>query len=110
MTDLAQHVSAALPSEASVLYPVDMIGSATADSLRVARPMVLADPGIDSVIVLFVPPVDAADVGAAISRATADANQPEKPVLAAAGAPDTLRSAAQLRVARPRVSTDVESW
>ena len=80
-----------------MLNPVDMLGSATADSFRVALPMVLADPGIDAVIVLFVPPVavDAADVGAAISQATADANQPDKPVLAAIlaanGAPATLR-------------------
>ena len=79
-----------------------MLGSATADSFHVALPMVLADPGIDAVIVLFVPPVavEAADVGAAISRATAAANQPDKPVLAAIlaanGAPATLRSAAQI--------------
>ena len=95
-------LAAALPSEASTANPVDMLGSATADSFHVALPKVLADPGIDAVIVLFVPPVavDAADVGAAISRATAAANQPDKPVLAAIlaanGAPATLRSAAQI--------------
>ena len=95
-------LAAGLPSEASTANPVDMLGSATADSFRVALPKVLADPGIDAVIVLFVPPVavTAADVGEAISAATAAADQPEKPVLAAilaaGGAPATLRSAAQI--------------
>ena len=61
-------------------------------------PIVLADPGIDSLIVLFVPTVGVSeeDVGSAISRAAADAG--EKPVLcaflSAKGAPATLRSAA----------------
>ncbi len=95
-------LAASLPSEASVANPVDMLGSATAESFHTALPLILADPGIDSVIVLFVPPVavEAADVGAAISAATAEASQPEKPVLAAilaaTGAPATLRSAAHV--------------
>ena len=76
-----------------------MLGSATAESFERALPPVLADPGIDAVIVLFVPAasVAAVDVGAAISRAVAAANRPDKPVLAsilaADGAPATLRSA-----------------
>ena len=91
-------LAAFLPVEASVANPVDMLGSATAESFERALPLVLADPGIDSVIALFVPAasVEAADVGAAISRAAAAANQPDKPVLAAilaaSGAPATLRS------------------
>jgi acetyl coenzyme A synthetase (ADP forming)-like protein len=91
-----------LPSEASVANPVDMLGSATAESFGKALPLILADPGIDAVIALFVPAanVEAADVGAAISRATAAAARPEKPVLAAilasAGNPATLRSAANV--------------
>ena len=95
-------LAAALPAEASVLNPVDMLGSATAESFYKALPVVLADPGIDAAIALFVPPVavEAADVGTAISRAVAEADQPAKPVLAAilaaAGAPATLRSAANI--------------
>jgi acetyl coenzyme A synthetase (ADP forming)-like protein len=95
-------LAAALPPEASLSNPVDMLGSATADSFRTALPKILADPGIDAVVVLFVPPVsvDAVDVGEAISRATAEADQPDKPVLAAilaaTGAPATLRCAAQV--------------
>ena len=95
-------LAASLPAEASVANPVDMLGSATAASFHAALPVILADPGIDAVIALFVPPVavEAADVGEAISRATAEANQPDKPVLAAilaaGGAPATLRSVANI--------------
>ena len=91
-----------LPTEASVANPVDMLGSATAESFERALPLILSDPGIDAVIALFVPAasVEAADVGGAISRATAAANQPEKPVLAAilaaTGAPTTLRCDAHI--------------
>jgi acetyl coenzyme A synthetase (ADP forming)-like protein len=91
-----------LPTEASVANPVDMLGSATAESFERALPLILADPGIDAVIALFVPAasVEAADVGAAISRAAAAAGHPEKPVLAAilaaTGAPATLRAAAHI--------------
>ena len=62
-----------LPAEASIANPVDLLGSATAATYEAALPVVLADPGIDAVIVLFVPPVvaTAADVSAAIARASA---------------------------------------
>ena len=95
-------LAAALPAEASVANPVDMLGSATASSFHTALPIILADPVVDAVIALFVPPVavEAADVGAAISAATAEADEPDKPVLAAilaaAGAPATLRSVATI--------------
>ena len=56
-----------LPAEASLSNPVDMLGSATAGSYEAALPVVLADPGIDAVIVLFVPAVSAtADAVAAV--------------------------------------------
>ena len=50
-------LAAALPAEASVANPVDMLGSATAENFDTALPLILADPGIDAVIALFVPPV-----------------------------------------------------
>ena len=93
-------LATALPPEASLTNPVDMLGSATATNFETALPLILADPQVDAVIALFVPPVGvkADDVGAAISRATAESAQPDKPVLAAilaaGGAPATLRSAA----------------
>ena len=99
LTSLTQETKDALmaflPSEASVENPIDMLGSATAESYAKALPLILADPGIDSLIALFVPPVavTADDVGAAIAAAAAGA-PPEKTVLAsiiaAGGAPATL--------------------
>jgi acyl-CoA synthetase (NDP forming) len=95
-------LTALLPPEASVTNPVDMLGSATAESFYATLPVILADPSIDAAIALFVPPVsvETADVGAAISRAVSEADQPDKPVLAAIlaadGAPATLRSAANI--------------
>ena len=81
--------------------PIDMLGGANAESFEQALPPVLADPAFDAVIVLFVPTVgtDEEEVGAAISRAAATAE--DKPVLcaflSAKGAP---RRPAQRR-ARP---------
>jgi acetate---CoA ligase (ADP-forming) len=93
-----ERLLAVLPAEASVENPIDMLGSASQESYRAALPIVLEDPGIDAVIVLFVPVVgvDEDEVGAAISRAARDAG--DKTVLcaflSAKGAPASLRSAA----------------
>ena len=59
-----------LPDEASTANPVDMLGSATAERYEQALPVVLADAGVDAVIVLFVPAasVEADDVAAADRR------------------------------------------
>ena len=72
---------AALPAEASVANPVDMLGSATAPVYEATLPIVLADPNVDAVIALFVPPVvaGAQDVADAIGRGAAGT---DKPVLA----------------------------
>jgi acetate---CoA ligase (ADP-forming) len=86
-----------LPVEASIANPVDMLGSATEDTYERVLPVVLADPGVDAVIVLFVPPVVAGadEVAVAISRALEDVPH-DKPVLAsiisAAGTPESLRT------------------
>ncbi len=78
-----QSLLAAIPAEASVANPVDLLGSATAATYETVLPPLLADPGIDALIVLFVPPVvaDAEDVAEAIGRAVCGAGA-EKPVLA----------------------------
>jgi acetate---CoA ligase (ADP-forming) len=72
---------AVLPAEASVANPVDMLGSATAATYEQVLPVVLADPGVDTVIALFVPPVVARpdEVAEAVGRAVAD--ESGKPVL-----------------------------
>ena len=87
-----------LPSEASVANPVDLLGSATAETYTQVLPYVLRDPGIDAVIVLFVPPVvaGAREVASAM-RETLERELSEKPVLAvvvsADGTPESLREA-----------------
>ena len=67
-----------LPPEASTKNPVDMIASATPASFERALKLLLADGAVDSVIVLFVPPLmtEAADVAAAIRRGGAGAKKP----------------------------------
>jgi acetate---CoA ligase (ADP-forming) len=88
-----------LPEEASTSNPVDMLGSAVGSTYRRVLPILLRDPGIDSVIVLFVPPVvaGAEEVAEAISAAVGDAGEADKPVLAcvisAQGIPEQLLSA-----------------
>jgi acetyl coenzyme A synthetase (ADP forming)-like protein len=72
-----------VPTEASLANPVDMLGSATAESYAGAIPPLLADKRLDALIVLFVPPVvvGAGEVAATI-RETVAALHTEKPVLA----------------------------
>jgi acetyl coenzyme A synthetase (ADP forming)-like protein len=74
-------LAALVPREASLGNPVDLLGSATEEIYEAAIPHLLADPQLDALIVLFVPPVVARpdDVAAAIGRASTGA---EKPVLA----------------------------
>lgn len=91
-------LAAVLPAEASVANPVDLLGSATGATYEAALPHLLADPRVDAVIVLFVPPVmaGAEEVGEAVRRAVDGVEALEKPVLAsvlsASGNPEILRS------------------
>jgi acetyl coenzyme A synthetase (ADP forming)-like protein len=90
---LAEH----LPAEASVANPVDLLGSATAATYEVALPPLLADPHVDALIALFVPPVvaGAEEVAAAIAE-TVERAAADKPVLvvviSAEGMPSALRA------------------
>jgi acetyl coenzyme A synthetase (ADP forming)-like protein len=87
-----------LPREASLANPVDMLGSAVGATYEDVIPPLLADPGIDALIVLFVPPVvaQAVDVGEAVVNGVRSAGS-DKPVLAsfiaAEGVPACLREA-----------------
>lgn len=69
-----------LPPEASIANPVDMIASARADQYRRALEVLLADSGVDLVIVVFVPPhmIVPDDVADAITDV---ASHHSKPVL-----------------------------
>lgn len=46
-----------LPTEASVVNPVDMIASATAEDYARSIEVVASDPGVDAIIVIFIPPL-----------------------------------------------------
>ena len=83
-------LAAALPAEASVTNPVDMIASATAADYERALEMVLDDPEVDAVIAIFVRPLAtrAADVVAAIRAVAASRRAHGTPVLAVFLGPD----------------------
>jgi acetyl coenzyme A synthetase (ADP forming)-like protein len=89
-------LAAVLPDDASVGNPVDLLGSATAPTYEAVLPLVLADSAVDSVIVLFVPPVVATanEVAAAVSRAATGATKPVLAVIVSGdGVPAALREA-----------------
>ena len=87
-----------LPPAASVTNPVDMVAAATADHYREVLRIVGADPAVDAVIVIFIPPlaVKTEDVAQAIVVAARDLAG-SKPILsvflAARGVPAALREA-----------------
>ena len=92
---------AALPDEASVANPVDMLGGATAETYAALLPRLIADPRIGAVIVLFVPAVSATadEVAQAVERAAGDAGG-DKPILAVVmsseGIPKALRGSSHV--------------
>jgi acetyl coenzyme A synthetase (ADP forming)-like protein len=67
-----------LPGEASVVNPIDLLGSANASTYERALPVMLADPNVDAVIALFVPPVveSAEAVAGVLARAARDSAKP----------------------------------
>ena len=73
-----------LPAEASIRNPVDMIASASPESYEKAVRLVAADPQVDALLVLYVPPIVTRplDVAAAIGRG----NEAAKAEARAAGA------------------------
>ena len=96
-----------LPAEASLSNPVDMLGSAVGSTYEQALPLLLEDPGIDALIVLFVPPVvaDADEIADAVARAVESAGGADKPVLvsiiSSSGTPESLLAAPVASFAYP---------
>jgi len=92
-----------LPAAASVKNPVDMIASAHAGDYARAIEAVGADPDVDSVVVIFVPPlaISAGGIAEAIARGAA-AVPAHKPVLtvflSSKGAPAALATGARGRL------------
>jgi acetyl coenzyme A synthetase (ADP forming)-like protein len=85
-----------LPEAASVANPVDMLASASAEDYRRAMSAVLKDENVDSLIVIFIPPLVTGPKPVAAAIVEAAKVSPEKPVLAnfmsAEGVPDILAS------------------
>lgn len=83
-----------LPAAASVGNPVDMIASASPEQYRRSLELLIADPAVDAVVVIYIPvlPTHAVDVAAAIREGSQQAGA--KTVLAtfmsAAGVPVRL--------------------
>jgi acetyl coenzyme A synthetase (ADP forming)-like protein len=71
-----------LPDEASLTNPVDMLAAATPDQYREAIRLIAADPHIDAIISIFLPPLVAEpqDVARAVASSVESMSQP-KPVL-----------------------------
>ena len=71
-----------MPAEASSANPIDVLGSATAETFSRVLPLLLADPAFDAVCVLFARPIIArtADVVAAVDLAIAESGH-TKPVV-----------------------------
>jgi acetyl coenzyme A synthetase (ADP forming)-like protein len=103
--ELSEATQAALRAfvarESAVRNPVDLVAGANAETFERALRVVLADPSIDALLVVFVPPVDegADDVARAIAAATEDAG--DRPVVACflgrEGVPAPLRNTANGR-------------
>ncbi len=93
--DTAAALRGFLPAAASVANPVDMLAAAPPDHYVRTLRLVLADPNVDSLLVIFIPPIatDADSVARAIVEGTREAGK--KPVLAifmsARGAPAILQ-------------------
>ena len=73
--DTMARLASFLPPAASVANPVDMIASATAEQYAQSMEAVLADPGVDAVMAIYIPvlPKDAPEVAAKIRGSVAAA-------------------------------------
>ncbi len=107
----ADALRAFLPAAASVANPVDMLASAPPEHYERALRLVLADPNVDSVLTIFIPPVatDSDAVARAIVEGTRDGRREagprhlhERPRRAADAAADPELRLSRARRHRPR--------
>ena len=87
-----------LPAEAAVINPVDMLPAGDAPMYEYASDLLLRDPGVDALVVVFVPPmmVNAMDVARAVEGVR---RRYKKPMVGVFMAPEEFR--AELRQALP---------
>jgi acetate---CoA ligase (ADP-forming) len=108
-----------LPAAASVANPIDMLAAAPPDHYVRTLELVLADPNVDSLLVIFIPPI-ATDADA-VAKAIVDGSRKagEKPVLAifmsARGAPEILKPIPSYAFPEPAAmalarATDYGQW
>ena len=89
----AAELRAFLPGAASVANPVDMLAAARPEDYRRAEKILLADEGLDSLLVIFIPPIaaNADSVAAAIVEGAAGATKPVlSTFMSARGTPPVL--------------------
>jgi acetate---CoA ligase (ADP-forming) len=84
-----QALASVVPAEASLANPIDLLGSATAETYAGVLPAIVGDDVVDAVIVLFVPAaqVAAPDIAATIDEVRASSPKPVVPVILAAETP-----------------------
>ena len=70
-----------LPAAASVKNPVDMIASAPIEHYRQTLETVLADPGVDMVVTIYLPFLGLKDTDVAAAIMDIKAQHPEKPIV-----------------------------
>ncbi|MFP5355756.1 MAG: acetate--CoA ligase family protein, partial [Gemmatimonadota bacterium] len=70
------------PPEASIRNPLDMIASATPAGYKAALTAFLADPNIDAVVPIFVPPFGVRQEDVAEAIVSAAETRPDKPMMA----------------------------
>jgi len=75
------HLRSFLPAVASVKNPVDMIASAPLEHYRETLKAVLADPGVDAVLVIYLPFLGLADTDVAKVVCEAREANPTKPLI-----------------------------
>jgi len=80
--DTVARLSSKLPAAANVHNPIDVLGDAMSDRYEFALETVLADPGVDSVLVLLTPQAMTAGSETAEAVVRMNAASSEKPVLA----------------------------
>jgi acetyltransferase len=84
-----------LPAESNIYNPVDVLGDAKADRFRFSLERVLADPGVDSAVVLICPTAVSEPLETAQAMLEMRQAYPDKPVFAAFMGGEKLAEGAQ---------------
>jgi acyl-CoA synthetase (NDP forming) len=86
-------LAAQLPAAAAVTNPVDMLAPAAGADFRRTITTVAADPGVDAIIAIFIPPLPGRRADTVLRAVRAAARRATVPVLAVVMAPGTASAA-----------------